>query len=266
MSSELYHKIIDEMAEHPGITLVPFFRGESFLHPHFFEFLKYARQKGVGPIQLTSNATALTESNALKLLELGIDFVSFSLDSNDDETYREVRGFELGKVRDNVERFLRLREAMNLDRPVVQVSAVETAAARRHIEDFISYWRNRVERVRIYTEHSQGGVYGRLDTGNPSLPRRLPCKKPVTEMVIYWDGQVALCNHDWSRKEFLGNVSRQSIQEVWRGAPYREVRARHREGRCDEDPSCSGCDHWKVSYLPEGRVGRVIEGKTTVSS
>ncbi len=266
MSSELFKKIADELAQHPGVAMVPFFRGESLIHKKFFELLRYAKDKGIAPIQLTSNATILTEKIAIQLLELEIDFLSFSLDSNDPATYQEVRGFDLDRVRTNVERFLQLKQKMNRELPRVQISAVETQAAKVHMDAFVEYWKDKVDRVRVYTEHSQDGVYGKLEGEASEFPQRLPCKKPMTEMVVYWDGQVALCNHDWNRKEFLGDINKQSIAEVWQGAPYREVRARHQEGRCGEDPTCGGCDHWKVSYLESGRVGRLYERESTVSS
>ncbi|MFQ5450102.1 MAG: radical SAM/SPASM domain-containing protein [Nitrospinaceae bacterium] len=265
MDAGLFKKIIDEMAGHPGVALVPFFRGESLMHPRFFELMRYAKEKNISPIQLTSNATILTEKIALQILDLGIDFLSFSLDSNDSEAYRAVRGFDLDRVRQNVERFLELKKSMGLELPRVQVSAVETEPARKHIEEFVAYWKDRADRVRIYTEHSRDGVYGRLDQAPEEFPHRLPCKKPMNEMVIYWDGQVALCNHDWNRKEFLGDVGKQSIQEVWEGAPYQEVRARHLENRCGQDPTCKGCDHWKVSYLKSGMMGRLYEKEAPVS-
>lgn len=259
MAPELFKKIVDEMSRHPGTAMVPFFRGESLMHPQFFELLRYAKKRGISPIQLTTNGTILTEKKALEILELNLDFLSFSLDSNDKEAYQEVRGFDLNKVRANIERFLQLKRSGNHLLPVVQVSAVETQAAKPYMEEFVAYWKDKVDRVRVYAEHSKDGLYGKLDGEEGDFPERLPCKKPMTEMVIYWDGQVALCNHDWNRKEFLGDATRQTIGEIWRGEPYREVRARHHEGRCGEDPSCKDCDHWKVSYLKSGRVGRLYE-------
>lgn len=259
MASGLFEKIVDEISEHPGISFVPFFRGESLMHPQFFDLLRYAKGKGISPIQLTSNGTILTESISRKLLELEIDFLSFSMDSNNNAAYESIRGFDLDRVRKNVERFLELKQELGYESPQIQISAVETKEAKPYMDEFVAYWQQRVNRVRVYTEHSQDGEYGRLQEEISSFSKRLPCKKPMTEMVIYWDGSVALCNHDWNRKEFLGDINKQSIEQVWNGSPYNEVRARHLENRCDEDPSCKGCDHWKVSYLESGMIGRLYE-------
>ena len=77
MEWELYTKLIDEMAEHPGTAMVPFFRGESMLHPKFIPMLAYAKEKGIGPIQCTTNATRMKPEYARALVDLRIDFVSF---------------------------------------------------------------------------------------------------------------------------------------------------------------------------------------------
>jgi radical SAM protein with 4Fe4S-binding SPASM domain len=82
-------------------------------------------------------------------------------------------------------------------------------------------------------------------------------------LVIYWNGDVALCNHDWDRKEPIGNVRDASIQTLWNGSKYKEIRKMHMDGRIENDPTCGGCDHWITHYLPEGMIGRLYKkGKT----
>lgn len=77
MSMELYKKIVDEAAKHLPVKLVVFFRGESLLHPQFIECVEYAKKRGIGPIQYATNAFEMTKDMADKLLETGIDFISF---------------------------------------------------------------------------------------------------------------------------------------------------------------------------------------------
>ena len=44
MSFSLYKNIIGQLAEHRDTALVPFFRGESLLHPRCIEMLRYAKK------------------------------------------------------------------------------------------------------------------------------------------------------------------------------------------------------------------------------
>ena len=264
MDINIYKKIIHEAKEHLPVTFVPFFRGESLLHPRFIEMIKMAKDAGIGPIQLTTNAMLLDEETSNELIDAGLDFISFSLDVLGKETYEAARaGGDYEKVLNNIERFLEIKKEKLSKLPETQVSAVETGMNKDVMQDFVYFWNNKVERVRIYPEHSSNGAFGSLkEKGNlPDFDKRLPCKKVFTDLVIYWDGDVALCNHDWDRKETIGNVGDASIQTLWNGSKYKEIRKRHMDGGIENDPTCGGCDHWMTHYLPEGIIGRLYKGK-----
>ena len=83
MDVALAHELIKEMASYKPVTVVPFFRGESLMHPQWDIILQYLMEYNVGPIQLTTNATLLTHENTEKLLNVGLDFLSFSIDTID---------------------------------------------------------------------------------------------------------------------------------------------------------------------------------------
>ena len=258
MEWDLYEKIVEEVSRHPGTAFVPFFRGESTMHPRFLDAMRLAKSKGIAPVQLVTNATLLDSDLSRALISLPIDFISFSLDAASKKTYERQRaGGDWAEVMSNVAAFINLRERKKGRLPEVQVSAVETELTRSEMPEFIEYWKTRVDRVRIYEEHSQGGVFGCL----PGLegPRR-PCGKPLSDLVIYCDGKVALCNQDWERKEPLGDIRTQTIEEVWRSAAYHKVRMAHFEGHPEDDATCRGCGHWAAYYRPGGIIGRLVEG------
>lgn len=259
MAWPLYEKVADEIAGHPGTAMVPFFRGESMMHPRFLDAMRLAKDRGIAPVQLVTNATLLTPEASRALIGLRIDFVSLSLDAVSPEAFeRQRRGARHAEVMANVEAFLKLREEAGGPLPEVQVSAVETDVTRGEMAAFVARWRGRVDRVRLYEEHSTEGVFGAL----PDLPSlRRPCGKPLTDLVVYCDGRAALCNQDWERREDLGDVNRQTIAEVWRSPAYQRVRQLHLEGREAEEPSCRGCGHWAQYYREGGIVGRLIQGR-----
>jgi radical SAM protein with 4Fe4S-binding SPASM domain len=259
---DLAKRLLDEMAEYLPVSLVPFFRGESLLHPHWFEILEYVVERGISPIQLTTNGMLLDSEVARKILDLGIDFISFSLDTLDPELYRQTRWRGCHEqVVENILNFLKLKQQRGAWRPQVQVSAVATASHRPGMAAFVEFWQPLVDRVRIYIEHSQDGYPGSIVEPLPLFARRLPCHKPFTDMVIYWDGQVALCNHDWtrSREESVGDLTRQNIATVWSASPYTEFRKAHLAGEVTSLVPCAHCDHWKMFYLEPGFLGELYE-------
>lgn len=269
MTVALFRKIADEIAEHPGVAMIPFFRGESLLHPNATEMLRYATSRGVAPVQLTTNATVLTERIARELLDLGLDFISFSLDAVTKRAYEAVRvGAHYERVMANIERFLALRAAHPGPKPEVQVSMVEGMDTESSEQAFVERWLPHVDRVRVYTRHSTDGHFGSLPGAGAGADdgERRPCLKLLTDLVVYWDGTVALCNHDWDRKEPMGDVRRATIAEVWRGPAYEALRRQHLEDRYMPGSVCATCAHWRTSYVPERLLGRLYsaDGHATV--
>lgn len=257
----LFCKLADEIAAHEGTAVVPFFRGESLMHPEAVAMLRYAKSKGIGPIQLATNATLLTQEVAEALVDLKIDFISFSVDSIDPAAYRQIRrGAELATVLRNIEELCAIRRGRGNGRPEIQVSVVHTEGTASGIRDFVEYWRERVDRVRVYEEHSQGGSFGARgkDPEKRGPQGRQPCLKPFGDLVVYWDGSVALCNHDWDRKEALGSVRTHSIEAIWSSEVYQRVRDSHL-GRGTMETLCQRCDHWEAYYLDKKVVGELYE-------
>ncbi|MBF0558805.1 MAG: SPASM domain-containing protein [Nitrospirae bacterium] len=240
MSFELFRRIIDEASGHPDVVLQLHRRGESLLHPSFSVMLSYVKGK-FRNVQIATNAIALDEEKAVVMAET-LDFVSFSLDLPG--KYAEKRGVDLyPQVEKNIERFLSINK-----RARSQVSAVrDDDMDEKDIEAFRRIWVQRVDRVRIYQKHSIGGVFGATDDKRVD---RKPCMKPFTDMVIYWDGKVARCNHDWS-KDPIGDVSREGIRQIWNNDNYNRIRDEQKKLFFSEDV-CKKCDSW---YAEEGVQG-----------
>lgn len=260
MAGSLFTRIIDEIAVHPGTVLVPFFRGEALLHPDFLTMISYAKPR-VGSVQLATNATLMDPVIADALVALGVDFVSFSIDSVDPDIYGSVRrNADLGDVLRNIEYLCTMKQERNAKKPQIQVSVVETDDTAEGVEEFIRFWSGKVDRVRVYREHSRDGHFGSLggerDEG-PSKSRQ-PCLKPFNDLVVYWNGEVALCNHHWNRTAPLGSVHDRSIQEIWRSDAY-ELQRRAQRGMGEMEDLCRVCDHWEAYWRKDQLIGALYE-------
>jgi hypothetical protein len=264
MDVGLAKNLILEMKRHAPVALVPFFRGESLLHPQWYEVMEYAQELSIGDLQFTTNASLLGAENVERLLDLDLSFVSFSLDTLDRELYNSSRrGADFDLTVQNVMYFLKRRDERG-GRTEVQVSAVETAEHKKGMAAFVDFWRSRADRVRVYVEHSSDGSPGSIDESLPDFDVRMPCLKVFSDMVVYWNGQVACCNHDWNRMVDglpLGDVAESSIEKVWLDAPYARLREMHMNGDLDGVTPCQGCDHWKMYYMDSGYIGRTYYKK-----
>ena len=219
------------------------------MHPKIIDFIKYAMKKGIGPIQMASNALLLDEKMQDELIESGIDYISFSLDTIDEKVYSCSRlTGDLAVSTRNVESMgkkCKNRREKGLPAPTLQVSTIDLDVYKPLQKEFIDKWKNYVDVVRVYEQHDEKG---RLV--NPEIQRkldvfseRMPCRKIFTDMIIYWDGRLALCNYDWDQKRELGDVSKISLQEAWDSQVYVELRQMHLSNGID-DVICKDCHHW----------------------
>ena len=65
--------------------------GESVLHPQSLDMVEETKAAGIGPVDLTTNAMALTEEKMRRLLRAPIDVIDVSLDAHTQETYEKIR-------------------------------------------------------------------------------------------------------------------------------------------------------------------------------
>lgn len=50
------------------------------------------------------------------------------------------------------------------------------------------------------------------------------CYRPFKEMTISYNGNVVLCCQDWSLESVMGNVNESTLDEIWYGKRYRDIR------------------------------------------
>ena len=68
-----------------------------------------------------------------------------------------------------------------------------------------------------------------------------PCLFPYTDMVIYPDGKVGICCCDVKEVTNLGNANEETIQQIWKGKKYENLRLKLKEGR-QGNKFCEHCD------------------------
>jgi radical SAM protein with 4Fe4S-binding SPASM domain len=258
MDPTLFYKLVDEIATHKNTSIAPFFRGEALLHPRFLELLGYARRKITARIMLFTNGLLLDRSMADAILGIGIDHLSFSLDSPDIATYEQIRvGGNYRKVIDNIDYFLKSKKERACQLPETQVSMVRTEVNGHAVNEFVNTWKGKVDRIRIYEEHSRNGSFGSTGaTGDTKQRKR--CLKPFNEMVVYWDGRICLCNHDWDRAATLGTAQNQTLEAIWNDQAYLKVRMMHLNGEWKKIETCCTCDQWMAFYSNGGLVGQLL--------
>lgn len=239
IGEELWRRLIDEIADaSPKTLILPFWRGESLLHPRFIEFMDYALDRSL-PIHMSTNGQLVSSDYAFVLSRL--EFVTFSIHT------------ELGYSR--AKEFLAIRRDGT---PTTQVSFVTGEETGWILNELVLDARlGGFDSVRLYREHTRSGVFGSL--GHPLNIRRTFCQKLLDTLVVSYDGKISRCNHIWETEEAI-NMNLVSIRDAWNSDLLKKIRKEH------PDPRCASCDQWMGHTCGEswrsvgGKVEHIVYG------
>lgn len=92
--------------------------GEPLLHKGFFDMARQARARGIH-LSMITNGSLLSEERVAALLDLGMEAINVSVESPDEQEFRDIRGGSFAKVKAGIARLLAARRARGLDRPLV---------------------------------------------------------------------------------------------------------------------------------------------------
>ena len=245
MNLDLFKRIIDEISDYSQ-DIYLHHRGEPLLHPDIFEMIKYAKHKGL-QTKMHTNATLLTEEKSLKLLESGLDFVSFSFDGYTKETYEKIRvnaSFE--KTLSNIIHFLELKKKFGNIKPYTILQFLDIPGVKADIEikqTLLNKFHSLpVDEIRMIPVHNWGGNV-ELTQKNPEISdfNRL-CTFPWYSLTILWDGTVVPCPQDFMGEIELGNARTNTIRQIWNDKKMIQLRKKMVDGKYCELKVCNKCD------------------------
>lgn len=244
MEEPLFHKIIDELAETRPERIMMYLQNEPLLDKRMPEWVRYVADRLPDTTTLvTTNGTGLTPAMSEALMDAGLKRVKVSLQSLDDETNRRIMGYGADKVVRNILECAKLirKKRSRLD---LRVSMIVHGSNREEIDHARDFWSKHGVRLVTSALENRGGNIGNaleLNAGE-AMRARDNCIRPSREMCILFNGQVVLCCVDWFRTVPLGDVSKQSIREVWHGPAVRSIREGFENGDIAKlPPICQNC-------------------------
>ena len=244
MKWALYKKIIDEGAVNGLAAIKLQVRGESFLHPDLMRCIKYAKEKGIMDVQITTNGTLLDEEKSRKIIESGLDMIIFSLDSNHRISYENSGKKSYDEVLSSITNFITLRDKMGLKRPLTRLqfslepeeTPEEVAQRFGSIKDEVDWaFANEIFYVKEDGQPINQNKYGFL-----------PCSILWQRMVVHYNGLCTVCCRDYACECKLGDANEQTIKEIWNGPEMKKIRETHRLGQREKVPICRFCDLYLI--------------------
>ncbi len=166
---QLSYVSVDEfrtiLAAAPTITGVTLSSGDSdpLLHPGFDRIVEAARDADV-LLDLYTNGHALSARTCRKIVETqAVSMINFSIDAATPETYRKIRGADLGRLIRKIEMLGAMKAEGGGARPMIEVSLTAMADTIQELPGFVRLGaRLGAERVFV------GDLIGWLDDDGPN--------------------------------------------------------------------------------------------------
>ena len=244
----LFENIVKQMKQNSGIVLHHF--GDPLLHPKMDDLIKICHKYGI-KASFSTNPSSLTKENVKKILDVGLDHLHISLDGATKETYEKIRRgrADYDIALKNIEYFLEERKNNGNKLPRVTIAIIRMKETKDEIEAFKSQWEkkdgiNQVEVKEFITwDGSSKEIIELGDTYSKKFKRNYyyPCFWPWGKFTVTWDGKVVPCCFDYDAKVILGDLNKQTIQEVWESSAMQEFRRRQLDNSFPEGHLCKNC-------------------------
>lgn len=229
---KLYKSIIDQSYKEL-IYLLLYFQGEPFLHPGFFEMVKYANEKRIYTATST-NAHFLDPENAKKIVESGLDRIIISIDGTTQESYEKYRiGGKLDKVLEGTKNLIEAKRELNSFKPYIIFQFVVFGSNENEIEEIKKLTKKTgVDKVKI-----KSAQFYNLSIDNELIPSRkkyLRYKKSGNNYVFKYktpnkcwhswhssvitvDGKFIPCCFDKDALHEFGDLKENSLKQIFDG-------------------------------------------------
>ena len=224
--------------------------GEPLLHPQATKAVEIIAKAGL-EAEISFNPIMLKERTAAELLEAGIGVIIVSLDGLDNETLVQIRGRHAGPFGDasaKLEKLIAL--AAQRDKPpTVMVSMVGTVDNRHQWKEMFKRF-SRPEMPWLKPVVRLLNDFGDPDIKPLGIARlRQLCGSPYKYVSVTWNGTVVPCCHDFNAATPLGDLTKQSLKEVWTGDTMRAFRQRWIAKKFGPDEPCGRCSWRPDNYV-----------------
>jgi radical SAM protein with 4Fe4S-binding SPASM domain len=237
MNMDFYRRVIDEAVEAGAKKVSLENYGETFLDPHIFERAAYAKSKGMETLTIT-NASLLNDEKSRKILEL-FDVIRISMYGMTKTTYEKIHvRLHFETVRNNTDRLIELRGEMN-SKTKIQMYFLLLEENKDELEDWLKKYEPIASSVAVWKPHNWGNGRNYREVSNV----KTSCNRPQTgPLQVQWNGTIVPCCFDYDSKILLGDLTKQTIGEVFRSREYEDLRNAHNTGNYSKFPFCEGCD------------------------
>jgi len=267
ISRSLFENCVDQLAEMGLDALNLEYSGESLLHPEFSDLLKYAiskRDEGrIKSVGWTDNGMLFNKKITDLVVSLKVDWINFSLEGIGQVNDNIRLGSKYSVIEKNIKYLLEKRG--NSTKPAILLNIVDYGKTENQKLEFYRKWVDLVDEIELLPSIRPDNTWENKNT----LPENIKlapgpsfCQIPFETMIITWDGKIAGCCFDPYLKMVLGDATKESLKQIWRGAKFQQLRKAVLSNNFSVGSPCHKCEFWKVNFAPGDEP--ILDGKATI--
>jgi len=240
---ELFKDIVSDGVK-KGLSAIKLnYLNEPLLRKDLEDFIKFAKDEGILDIYLSTNGLLLTKQRIHSLIEAGLTRIQISIDAYSEGIYDEVRpGGNYNKVVENVLNFTKIKNELNIELPLVRVNFVKTELNENQLDDFIAFWRNKVDMIGVQEMVKPPKSSQELYSKKTEKKSDFQCSFPYKQLVITAEGNVLPCCTFYGEELPLGNIYKDNnLLKFWNSDKIKDLRDLHKSCSYQNNEVCKKC-------------------------
>jgi hypothetical protein len=241
----LLEKVLTQLARRDDSLVVFGGFGDPLCELQWPLAVRMAREAGVFGISVHTTGKQLARIDRNTLLSDAPDLLVVRIDAASEAVYLDVHG-EPG-LDEAVQAVVSLEEARRQRkqvRPLVVPAMTKSLLNVTDQEDFFEHWLTRIGSCWIEGYSDRASQMEHRQVASMAPPARIPCRRLRSRLVMLADGRAVSCDQDFRAVQVIGDLGRQTVQEVWQGGPMRRLREYAPGADSGQAPLCSHCEEW----------------------
>lgn len=225
---EKYIRAVAELAI-PNKKTVWFYNiGEAYLHPHFVPWCEKAirllKKRGI-KTGVVTNGADMDRGGVPE----GIDYFEISFNAGERKTYEMITGLAFDRVYANINRLYHAGEFGKAGQTSIRLLCFDANAGQE--EAFRNLFR-KMHGVKYRMNYMYDNQFEETEyTGVIERKQRNPCEYLTNKVLLYPNGDINLCAHDFCDSVVFGNLKEDSLQEILRGEKRMRLIREHEAGK-----------------------------------
>jgi len=263
MAMPLFRRMIDDCAMLGVPYLCPNGYGEicTIPVPQLSEYFDYMTSSGNFKIIINTNGNRMDDDRAEMFIRHGVKLINVTIDGATAATAESIRrNLDFDRIERNIKALIDKRDRAGKKYPKIRVGMVVMEQTLPEVDLFFRRWEGIADYVGMggfstrlmsveKSDHSEGlvriGEMAAQESEVESPPQASACVLPFRDLNIWADGKAVLCCEDWNEEHVVGDLSSQSLKEIWNSPRMNEVRELHMLNRGHEVELCAKCNNWQ---------------------